>query len=159
MGKSEILMLLAGVILSIALALVAIPMFSSGQEMADRTKIQKELISLKEAMPLVRALEGGLNLTGEKLDVTTIVKHIDNMKFNGNVSFLSQVPDVIFTIEDKGHVGIAIATRLPEVIITITTTDAQVDLSKITRLKDICDGVTKASNKVLKSSIVCTVKR
>ncbi len=55
MGKSEILMLLAGVALSIMLAMIAVPMFSSGNEMADRQQIQQDLMSIRSSIPLILA--------------------------------------------------------------------------------------------------------
>ena len=58
MGKSEILMLLAGVALSIMLAMIAIPMFSSGSEMAERQQVQQDLMGIKSSIPLIKALEG-----------------------------------------------------------------------------------------------------
>ncbi|MGJ0331044.1 hypothetical protein NG751_04075 [Aliarcobacter cryaerophilus] len=46
MGKSEILMLLAGVALSIMLAMVAIPIFKSSEDMVTKYKIEKDFLAV-----------------------------------------------------------------------------------------------------------------
>ena len=46
MGKVEILTLIAGVVLSIALALIVVPIFSSAGDMTKRTQIKYEVVSL-----------------------------------------------------------------------------------------------------------------
>lgn len=58
MGKVEILTLIAGVVLSIALALVVVPMFSSGDNLVQKQKIQSELIGIKNAIEMVSKTEG-----------------------------------------------------------------------------------------------------
>ncbi len=46
MGKVEILTLIAGVVLSIALALIVVPIFKGSGEMSKKTQIKHEVISL-----------------------------------------------------------------------------------------------------------------
>lgn len=48
MGKSEILMLLAGVILSIALALVVVPSFTKGGSLAKTSLVNSDISSIRK---------------------------------------------------------------------------------------------------------------
>ena len=57
MGKVEILTLIAGVVLSIALALIVVPMFSSTEDLVVKQKIQTELIAVKNAINMVQNTE------------------------------------------------------------------------------------------------------
>ena len=61
MGKSEILMLLAGVALSIMLALVVVPIFGKSDEFIFKKTIELEVLSLQNQMKII-GLEQGLSL-------------------------------------------------------------------------------------------------
>ncbi len=138
MGKSEILMLLAGVALSIMLAMVAIPMFSSGQDMADRQQVQQELLAIKSAIPLIKALEGseysGTPSVG-KINATNIINHMKGFEAG------TEADDV------KGKSGFANfeiidndATNKKIVTVTVTSLVDNVKLNELSRLSSICDG-------------------
>ena len=138
MGKSEILMLLAGVALSIMLAMVAIPMFSSGSEMADRQQVQQELMSIKSSIPLIKALEGGDyvtvgTVTKGKITAENIMKHLEG--FEAGTTSATDVKGskgglANFTIKDEDSTN---------KVVTVTVTSSDVDLDKLSRLESICD--------------------
>ncbi len=68
MGKSEILMLIAGVALSIMLALIAIPIFGKSDEFIFKKTIEQEVLSLHNQMKIL-GLEQGLSLENDWLDL------------------------------------------------------------------------------------------
>ena len=53
MGKSEILMLLAGVALSIMLAMVTIPMFGNAEKFVEKQKLLTDITAIKDAFKII----------------------------------------------------------------------------------------------------------
>ncbi len=157
MGKSEILMLLAGVALSIMLAMVAIPMFSSGQDMADRQQVQQELLAIKSAIPLIKALEGseyegtGENAKG-KITATNIINHMKGFEAGAADSVKGKVdkPLANFKIEDNDSTN-------KVVTVTVTrTTGSNVKFNELSRLDKICDGDAPTKTE---TSLICKMNR
>lgn len=152
MGKSEILMLLAGVALSIMLAMIAIPMFSSGSEMAERQQVQQDLMSIKSSIPLIKSLEGSIN-------AGNIDKHMDGFEpikdGDGKVTGIKGKKALAsYTITDDGtNVSVSVAV----------TTGANVDLTKFSRLNDICDKgineVDKFDPNTDEKELTCIIKK
>ena len=146
MGKSEILMLLAGVALSIMLAMVAVPMFSSGNEMADRQQVQQDLMSIKSSIPLILALEGN---TEGNFNSTNIKKHVTG--FSEDAAPATGHNGIIVNTKNKDIVGKETTYQIIDggvntmVSVAINSSDSGVDLSKITRMESICDGDTTAA--------------
>lgn len=140
MGKSEILMLLAGVALSIMLAMIAVPMFSSGNEMADRQQVQQELMAIHSAIPLIKALEGSEYTSGKgKITAENISRHMEGFKQVGSTDVVKGEKELAeFEIDDT------IANNSNKNTITVTVTNAKVDLNKLSRLGSICVNVTAA---------------
>ena len=60
MGKSEILMLLAGIALSVMLALIVVPMFGDSKDFVLKQKLKFELISFKNAILLAEVNNNNL---------------------------------------------------------------------------------------------------
>ena len=144
MGKSEILMLLAGVALSIMLAMIAVPMFSSGNEMADRQQVQQDLMSIRSSIPLILALEGNeYDVTSKKGKFThdNIKKHVTGFDTDGATGPLINTKNkdtkkTTYTITDDKPV----ADTDPNVIsVVIDSSLSKVDLSKLSRMENICD--------------------
>ncbi len=80
MGKVEILTLIAGVVLSIALALIVVPMFSSTEDLVVKQKIQTELIAVKNAINMVQNTEASkLNETNVAILSTTLGQYLQGM--------------------------------------------------------------------------------
>lgn len=52
MGKVEILTLIAGVVLSVALALIVVPMFGNSDDLVKKQKIRSEIIGIKNAFEI-----------------------------------------------------------------------------------------------------------
>lgn len=80
MGKVEILTLIAGVVLSIALALIVVPIFSSAGDMTKRTQIKYEVVSLikhKELWEADKALNNGLDFNQSYKNYTKDVEIVD----------------------------------------------------------------------------------
>ncbi len=149
MGKSEILMLLAGVALSVMLAMIAVPMFSSGNEMADRQQVQQDLMSIKSSIPLILALEG--NDKG-KFNSKNLEKHVTG--FSSTVDptgdpLGSTLGGTIVNTKNKDDANkkttYAITDDQTNDKVTIlVTAPTKFDLRKLSRIESICDA--KASN-------------
>lgn len=80
MGKVEILTLIAGVVLSIALALIVVPIFSSAGDMTKRTQIKYEVVSLikhKELWEADKELNNGLDFNQSYKNYTKDVELVD----------------------------------------------------------------------------------
>ena len=142
MGKSEILMLLAGVALSIMLAMIAVPMFSSGNEMADRQQVQQDLMSIKSSIPLILALEGNEYVVNKgKFTHASIKKHVTGFDIQGSGAdqvLINSNPNskkATYKIDDDKTNGISVV---------IDSSDSKADLSKFTRMENICDKNTMA---------------
>lgn len=151
MGKSEILMLLAGVALSIMLAMIAVPMFSSGNEMADRQQVQQELMAINSAIPLIKSLEGneyiGVSPDGVgKITAENIARHMEGFEKGTAADTLkgSKGGLAIFTIDDKEK-----SNPNNTITVDISTTDSNVNLNKLSRLGSICLKATKDTNGVV----------
>ncbi|MGJ0331042.1 hypothetical protein NG751_04065 [Aliarcobacter cryaerophilus] len=155
MGKSEILMLLAGVVLSIMLAMIAIPMFSSGKDMADKQQVQQELLAIKSAIPLIKALEGeeysGTPSVG-KITATSIVSNMEGF-----------VAGTVAATDVKGKSGLANFkiedNDSTNKIVTVTVTvpiGSNVKLNELSRLDKICDGAAPTSSA---TSLTCKINR
>ena len=85
MGKVEILTLIAGVVLSIALALIVVPIFKSSGDMSKKTQIKHEVISLikhKDLWEIDKTLNFNKSYENYTKDVTTDT--------NGYIVFQSQ---------------------------------------------------------------------
>ncbi len=148
MGKSEILMLLAGVALSVMLAMVAIPMFSSGSAMADKQQVQQELLSIKSAIPLIKALEGseysGAPSVG-KITATNIISHMEGFVAGTAATDVKGKSDnslANFKIEDNDNINKKIVT----VTVTVDSSKTKVKLNELSRLDKICDGDNGAAD-------------
>ncbi len=158
MGKSEILMLLAGVALSIMLAMVAIPMFSSGSEMADRQQVQQELLAIKSAIPLIKGMEGDDNGT---IIAKNIAKHMEG--FTAITSGTGPTATITGLEGKDGKASFTITDNTPDadkvtIVVSTDPLDAEaVDLSKFARLNKICDGV--ATTTPTKNELTCIIKR
>ena len=160
MGKSEILMLLAGVALSVMLAMVAIPMFSSGQNMADKQQVQQELLAIKSAIPLIKALEGSEYNSATppvgKITATNLISHMDGFKASetaGSVKGKSGFAN--FKIEDNDSANKIVA-------VTVTSLTSNVKLNELSRLDKICDGDNDATDGLAAKSagsLKCYMKR
>ncbi len=162
MGKSEILMLLAGVALSVMLAMVAIPMFSSGQDMADKQQVQQELLAIKSAIPLIKALEGseysGTPSVG-KITATNIISHME-----GFVAGTTAATDVKgksgfanFTIEDNDSTN-----EIVTVTVTVDSSKTKAKINELSRLDKICDGIVAPATSGYSSAgnvLTCKMKR
>ena len=159
MGKSEILMLLAGVALSVMLAMIAVPMFSSGNEMADRQQVQQDLMSIKSSIPLILALEGNKkdNFNPENIEkhVTGFEKHTTK---TGTIINSKSTKKTEYKIKDGDIGGV--------VEIEVQTPDKAFNLQKLSRLESICDGhgVDAVTNEPLKPTVsedklTCKIKR
>lgn len=145
MGKSEILMLLAGVALSIMLAMIAVPMFSSGNEMADRQQVQQDLMSIRSSIPLILALEGneysGTPSVG-KFTHDNIKKHVTGFDIDGengpliNTKNKGTSKKTTYTIKDEKA---AVVDGKNSISVAIDSTTSDVDLSKLSRMENICD--------------------
>ena len=153
MGKSEILMLIAGVALSVMLAMIAIPMFSSGKDMADKQQIQQELLAIKSAIPLIKALEGS---AAGNITATSIINNME-----GFVAGTTAATDVKgksgfanFKIEDKATEA---ASDDVTVTVTVDSSKTEVKLNELSRLSDICDGTTAHS--FASDVLTCKMKR
>ena len=158
MGKSEILMLIAGVALSVMLAMVVVPMFSSGKDMADKQQVQQELLAIKSAIPLIKALEdsGDGNIKEENF-----VTHMEGFELvttgtpADGIIGKSHNPLATFKITDD-------ATN-KKVTVTVTpTTGSDIKLNELSKLESICDGDEGATDGlVVKSatSLKCYMKR
>ncbi len=141
MGKSEILMLLAGVALSIMLAMIAVPMFSSGNEMADRQQVQQDLMSIRSSIPLILALEGneysGGTTSVGKFTHENIKKHVTGFDIDASSNLVNtKNKKTTYTITDEE------ATKVDGknvISVAIDSTDSNVDLSKLSRMENICD--------------------
>lgn len=158
MGKSEILMLLAGVALSVMLAMIAIPMFSSGQDMTDKQQVQQELLAIKSAIPLIKALEGseyegtGENAKG-KITAANIISHMKGFKPGEAATDVKgdiDKPLANFTIKDNDDTG-----KIVTVIVKSLATN--VKLNELSRLSSICDGTPTHS--VTSDALTCNMKR
>lgn len=114
MGKVEILTLIAGVVLSIALALIVVPMFSSTEDLVVKQKIQTELIAVKNAINMVQNTEASkLNETNTKTLHTTLGQYLQGMNVGDGVLESANIKDATITVttgtlnmsvvfEDKG---------------------------------------------------------
>lgn len=155
MGKSEILMLLAGVALSIMLAMIAVPMFSSGNEMADRQQVQQDLMSIKSSIPLILALEGdeydGGTPSVGKFTHTNIKKHVTGFDVSGT-ELINSNPNskkTTYVITDDEPTA-----PNPSIIsVAIDSSVSKVDLSRLSRMENICDKNTPAEIADLANSI------
>lgn len=143
MGKSEILMLLAGVALSIMLAMIAIPMFSSGSEMADRQQVQQELMSIKSSIPLIKALEGSIK-------AENIAKHMDGFEESTINIGTPEAPNNKGILKSKkGLASYKIDEVGDNIEVIVDVTDVnKVNFTKFSRLSEICDGGDKVDGKV-----------
>lgn len=84
MGKVEILTLIAGIVLSIALALIVVPMFSSTEDLVVKQKIQTELIAVKNAINMIQNTEASkLNETNVAILSTTLGQYLQGMDVTG----------------------------------------------------------------------------
>lgn len=148
MGKSEILMLLAGVALSIMLAMVTIPIFSSGSDMADRQQVQQELLAIKSSIPLIKGMEGDGAGT---ITAKNIAKHIKG--FTEHSSEANTLKGEFLETEAK----YGIADGATTVTVTVTTNGTKVDLTKFARLNTICDGAAAPTPSA--TTLTCVMKR
>lgn len=88
MGKVEILTLIAGVVLSIALALIVVPMFGGASDMSKKTQIKYEVISLinhKDLWEMDKTLDPTLDFNKSYKNHTKDVKEV-----GGYTEFQSQ---------------------------------------------------------------------
>lgn len=156
MGKSEILMLLAGVALSIMLAMIAVPMFSSGNDMANRQQVQQDLMSIKSSIPLVLALEGDAVGT---FTPNNLVKHVNGITVIDNAAgtIRSKLNDVTYDIDDSDP------TR-STITVSLTVPHAKYKLDKLSRMDSICDSTettpyVAAVEDANPQTVTCKIKR
>ncbi len=94
MGKVEIITLIAGVVLSIALALIIVPVFKGIDEMSKKTQIKQEVISLikhKDLWEMDKALDPSLDFT------ESYINHTKDVREDGG--------DIVFQTENKCKVA------------------------------------------------------
>lgn len=97
MGKVEILTLIAGVVLSIALALIVVPMFSDSGKMSKKHQVNVELLAIKDAVKAKKVTEGKID--GEDR-WPAYIQFLDGMKLDedDNDLLLSKVEDISFSL-------------------------------------------------------------
>ena len=105
MGKVEILTLIAGVVLSIALALIVVPLFSGSSEMTKKVQFKHEIVSLinhHDIWTQSRELNQSLNYVDS---YASNMKDIKGDSTKGLVTFKSENTCVItFNDTDKDKI-------------------------------------------------------
>ncbi|MCR8709601.1 hypothetical protein [Aliarcobacter butzleri] len=81
MGKVEILTLIAGVVLSISLALIVVPIFGKSEELIFKQKVKSEIIAIKNAINMFIQIEG-LNDAKQNNIVNKLDKYLKNYNFS-----------------------------------------------------------------------------
>ncbi len=156
MGKVEILTLIAGVVLSIALALIVVPMFGNTSNMAEKQKIHSELISVKNAINMVA------NTEPKKLEDTpneAISQYLSGMTFVNEANGFKSMN------YDSGKLSVAYATATKIATITFDGLSSLDTIFKdnVDTLEKICDGGDGAKGTLLVDNsttitITCAVK-
>ena len=93
MGKVEILTLIAGVVLSIALALIVVPIFGGSGEMTKKTQIKYEIASLikhKDLWEMDKTLNDNLDFNVSYKNYTKDVDIVVGGALDGYIEFKSK---------------------------------------------------------------------
>ncbi|MGJ0318846.1 hypothetical protein NG767_08890 [Aliarcobacter cryaerophilus] len=126
MGKVEILTLIAGVVLSIALSLIIVPIFQGSAEMEKRTQI--------------------------KYEITSLIKHKDlweiDKTLNFNKSYENYTKGV--TVDTDGYIVFESQNKCKVEVDSVDdkfyTIDCKVDLkNKLTSYEDLIENLTKTA--------------